>query len=348
MINYSEIDAQELKSRILDAKAKYGKRLIVLGHYYQQDDVIGCADREGDSFELAKIGAESDAEYIIFCGVRFMAESSAILAKPGQRVFLPDLEAGCPLADMADLEQVERAWKALAAASIDNQFIPVAYMNSSAEIKGFCGRLGGIICTSSSAAKAFAWAAAQGKKIFFMPDENLGRNTAASMGMSDGEILQWNPFGDRFPDSETLAKTRMIVWKGHCHVHTFFTRDHIAAVRAKLDGCRVIVHPECSPEVVALSDANGSTAFIKRSVEDAPTGARIAIGTEINLVARLARKHADKMIVPLARSLCPNMFKTSLADLCSVIERLDIANEIRVPEGSAKDARVALNRMLEL
>lgn len=338
MENLSE---QELKRRIEDAKKKFGSRLVILGHYYQQSDVIEFADYEGDSFALAKAGAETDAEFIVFCGVKFMAEASVILAKPGQRVFLPDMDAGCPLSDMAPTEDVLDAWALLEDAGAAKDFLPVVYMNSSSELKSFCGEKGGTVCTSSSAAKAFDWAIEQGKRIFFLPDENLGRNTAREFGIKESEISRW--------DNEKIADVldaRLIVWNGYCHVHTFFTEAHVIAAREKYPGCKIVVHPECSPSVAMLSDGVGSTAYLKKFAEDTPAGSTVVIGTEINLVARLAKNHPDKKIVPLARSLCPNMFKLSLADLCCTLENLGRVNEVFVNEEIAKDAKIALDRML--
>lgn len=342
-------DEALVNKRIHAAKKKFGNDLCILGHFYQQDSVINFADFQGDSFMLAKKGSEIDAKFIVFCGVYFMAESSVILAKQGQRVFLPDMDAGCPLADFASIEQVESAWTSLEKLGFDKQFIPIAYMNSSAAIKAFCGRNDGIICTSSSAGKAFDWAISQNKKIFFVPDENLGRNTAFSKSISGDEIVTWN--GDR-PDgglsSVQINNSKVIVWKGYCHVHTFFTVDQIEIAREKYPNCKIVVHPECSPEVVALADGNGSTAYLKSYVEDAMDGSVILVGTEINMVARLAKENLNKKIYPLARSLCPNMFKISPRDLLNTLEHLGELNEVFVDIEIAKDAKFALERMLKL
>ncbi|MFH0799546.1 MAG: quinolinate synthase NadA [Pseudomonadota bacterium] len=346
---YREMDEAELRRRIAAVKERMGKELLILGHYYQRDEVAGFADIEGDSFALAKEGAESEAKWIVFCGVHFMAEASVILARPGQRVFLPDMDAGCPLADMASIEQVEAAWRALEAAGTAGDFLPITYMNSTAELKAFCGKKGGAVCTSSSASRAFEWATGQGKRIFFFPDENLGRNTARSLLMSDDDVALWDPAvkGGGI-DAAKIRGARLIVWKGYCHVHTYFTPEHVGKARAAYLGCRIVVHPECNPEVVDLSDSQGSTAYLKKYAEDAPDGSTVVIGTEINLVARLARKHPEKKIVPLARSLCPNMFKISLADLCWTLENLGQVNEVFVSEDVARDAKLALDRMLAI
>lgn len=334
----------QISRRIKAIREKFGRDLCILGHYYQQDEVIEFADREGDSFALAKAGAETDAKFIVFCGVHFMAEASVILAKPGQRVFLPDMDAGCPMADMASIEDVEDAWEAIARAGVAEEFLPIVYMNSSAELKAFCGERGGTVCTSSSATRAFDWAMKQGKRVLFFPDENLGRNTALAFGIGLEEISTWNRGG---ANDASIKNSRVIVWDGYCHVHTLFTVKHVEEARQKYPGCKVVVHPECFPEVVSLADGNGSTAYLKKYAEEAPAGSTVVIGTEINMVSRLARRCTDKKIVPLARSLCPNMFKISLADLCLTLEELGKVNEVFVPEDIAQGAKIALDRMLK-
>lgn len=344
---YRSMDDSELQHRIAAVKRRFGSRLLILGHYYQCSEVIDFADHQGDSYALAKAGASSDAEWIVFCGVHFMAESSVILARPGQHVFLPDMDAGCPLADMASVEEVGDAWRVLDDMGIANDFLPITYINSSAALKAFTGRRCGCVCTSSSAASAFDWAIGKGKRIFFFPDENLGRNTAHAKGISDKEIAFWDPH-DIEASAHRVKDMRVVVWKGFCHVHTYFTTGHIEAARAKYPGCKIVVHPECYPNVVGLSDASGSTSFLKKYAEDAAAGLTVVIGTEINLVARLAREHPEKTIVPLARSLCPNMFKVSLADLCFTLDNLGKVNEVFVPDDILRDARVALERMLQI
>ena len=420
--HYQSLDKDELKRRVAQAKKRFGKRLLILGHYYQQDDVIEFADHQGDSYALAKAGAQNrDAQFIVFCGVHFMAETSAILAsRVGealasppvgqasrlstsanrrdacsteapqlQRVFMPDPDAGCPLADMADIEQVEDAWEELqrqeSRSQKPEQIIPITYINSSAELKAFCGKNGGIVCTSSNAGKAFDWAlstphpdplpqgerglypppstgGARGgwpKKIFFFPDEHLGRNTANAKGFKREDMVVWDPYNIPSPNTPSplagegggegdISRAKVILWKGHCHVHTYFTVENIKAAREKYPGCKIAVHPECTEDVVKASDANGSTSFLKKYVEEAPAGSTVIIGTEINMVSRLAKQNPDKKIVPLARSLCPNMFKTSLADLCYTIENLPNVNEIMVPKYIIDDAKIALERMLSL
>ncbi|MFH1829803.1 MAG: quinolinate synthase NadA [Pseudomonadota bacterium] len=347
--SYRGIDEAELDKRISSVRDKLGKDLCILGHYYQRDEVVKWADHQGDSFQLAKYGSETPAKHIVFCGVHFMAEASAILAKPGQRVFMPTLEAGCPLADMADIDQMQMAWRALEDVGAADDFVPVTYMNSSAAIKAFCGSVGGTVCTSSSAGKAFDWAAKQHKKVFFLPDENLGKNTALACGFKPEEIGVWDPnVADYAKQAMRSKEARTIVWKGFCHVHTFFTTEHVAKARSRYPGCKIVVHPECFPEVVDLSDANGSTSFLKKYAEDAPAGSTVVIGTEISFVNRIAKENPDKKVLPLARSLCPNMFRTSLADLCWVLEELGQVNEVRLPERVISEAKKALDRMLAL
>lgn len=343
------MNADELKKRIAVAKEKLGGDLCILCHFYQREEVVPFADHIGDSFQLARAGAGTDAKYIVFCGVHFMAEASVILARGKQRVFLPDMDAGCPLADFATIDQVEAAWDAVQGFGFSKDTIPITYMNSSAALKAFCGRHGGIVCTSSSAARAFQWAFEKADRVFFFPDENLGKNTAYEMGIASHEVVVWDPSAPRGGiDADRIGGARVIAWKGFCHVHTLFTVQHVMNARAKHQGCRIIVHPECSPEVVGLSDGAGSTAYLKEYAEKAPAGSTVVIGTEINMVARLAKAMNDKTILPLARSLCPNMFKTSLADLCFVLEGLPNVNEVFVEDGIIRDARIALDRMLAL
>ncbi len=346
---YRDQSDDDLRARIAAVKKTLGERLCILGHYYQRDEVVSFADFEGDSFELAKKGAATKAQSIVFCGVHFMAESSVVLARQGQRVFLPDMTAGCPLADLAEIDQVNEAWRALEAAGLARDVTPITYMNSSAAIKAFCGAREGIVCTSSSSGKAFDWAFARRNRILFLPDENLGRNTAIAAGIADDEILLWDPtLRDGGVTEADVKRARVIVWKGYCHVHTFFTVDQVRAAREKYAGCTVVVHPECEPAVVNAADGSGSTAYLKEAVEAAPAGATIVVGTEINMVARLAKRHPDKQVLPLARSLCPNMFKISLASLCWTLEALGSVNEVSVPPEIARDAKLALDRMLSL
>lgn len=340
---------EELHARALSAKKKLGDRLCILGHYYQRSEVIQFADKEGDSFALAKMGSEVSAEFIVFCGVHFMAESSVVLAKKDQRVFLPDMDAGCPLADFAVQEQVERAWRELENLGVAADFIPIVYMNSSADVKAFAGRNGGIVCTSSSAGRALSWVRAQGKKAFFLPDKNLCLNTCHTLSIPTREIFVWDQYESNGGlSANDISSASVIAWNGYCHVHTLFTVEHVKNALVKYPSAKIIVHPECDPEVVDVSDASGSTAFIKEYVEDARRDSTIVIGTEINFISRLAKNNPDKKIVPLARSLCPNMFRTSLADLVWTLEEIGEVNEVFVSEKTAKDARLALERMLKI
>jgi quinolinate synthase len=293
---------------------------------------------------------QEKAEHIVFCGVHFMAESARILCRREQRVYLPNLRAGCPMADMASDDQVEDAWKWLGEFLDTATIIPVSYMNSAAALKAFTGVNGGLICTSSNAEKAFQWAFDRGEKVFFFPDEHLGTNTANRLGIPRDERTIYDPIHPP-TNGETFRHAKVILWKGFCHVHTNFTPAHVAMVRDKYPGIKVVVHPECSESVVDIADAVGSTAFITKYVAEQPAGSVIAIGTEINLTSRLADEHPDKTIFELSGQNCPlcvNMFRTTLADLADCLEHLGSKNEIHVASGIAADARLALERMLEL
>lgn len=347
---YKYLNEAALIQKIRDVKTEMGDRLIILGHHYQRDDIIDLSDFQGDSFGLAKLASEQEkAEYIVFCGVNFMAESARVLARSDQKVLLPDSEAGCPLAEFADLEQVEAAWETIGDIIEINTVVPLTYMNSTSEIKAFCGRHGGSVCTSSNAEAAFEWAFQQGTKIFFFPDENLGTNTAANFEIPGDEVVTWNPKEEQGGLTlEEIEQARVFLWKGHCHVHTLFTVRHVTDMQEKYPDAVVVVHPECKRPVVKASDASGSTEFIRKYVEKAPAGQTIIIGTEINFVQRLAKLHQDKTILPLARSLCPNMYKINLQNLCWTVENLDTVNHVHVPEGVALDAKIALDRMLQI
>ena len=349
----------DLVARARAAKEKLGDRLFVLGHHYQRDEVIQFADVTGDSFKLARdAAARPDAEYIVFCGVHFMAESADILTGPQQKVILPDLAAGCSMADMARIAQVERAWEALAAAGVQDLVVPVTYMNSSAAIKAFCGRNGGVVCTSSNAEVALDWAFQQkgaDTKVLFLPDQHLGRNTAVlQLGYSLEECVVWNPLlpgGGLTP--EELAGARMILWKGHCSVHGRFSADVVDELRAKLPDLNVLVHPECQHEVVLKADLVGSTEFIIKTIEAAPSGSSWAIGTELNLVQRLAKAHPDKNIMFLDRNVCycSTMNRIDLPHLVWALENLVdgvVVNQIEVDPQTEADALTALQRMLDL
>ncbi|KUJ45742.1 MULTISPECIES: quinolinate synthase NadA [Micromonospora] len=346
----------DLVARARAAKAALGDKVFVLGHHYQRDEVIQFADVTGDSFKLAReAAARPDAEFIVFCGVHFMAESADILTSDTQRVVLPDLAAGCSMADMAALPQVENAWDVLTELGIAAQTVPVTYMNSSADIKGFVGRNGGVVCTSSNAKRALEWAYQQGEKVLFLPDQHLGRNTAVlEMGFSLDDCVLYDPHkpgGGLTP--EQLRDARMILWRGHCSVHGRFTLDSVNDVRERVPGVNVLVHPECRHEVVNAADLVGSTEYIIRTIEAAPAGSAWAIGTELNLVRRLALAHPDKQIMFLDRAVCycSTMNRIDLPHLVWALEELvagRVVNQITVDADTAHHARVALDQMLAL
>ncbi|WP_049566070.1 quinolinate synthase NadA [Streptomyces sp. SBT349] len=351
----------DLVERARAAKAALGDRLFVLGHHYQRDEVIQFADVTGDSFKLARdAAARPEAEFIVFCGVHFMAESADILTGDDQRVILPDLAAGCSMADMASAEQVAEAWDVLTDAGVANVTVPVTYMNSSADIKAFTGRHGGTVCTSSNARRALEWAfgqAGEDGKVLFLPDQHLGRNTAVrELGMTLEDCVVYNPHrpgGGLTPDQ--LRRARMILWRGHCSVHGRFSLDSVAEVRARIPGVNVLVHPECTHEVVAAADQVGSTEHIISTLDAAPAGSTWAVGTELNLVRRLAARYADqgKEIVFLDRTVCfcSTMNRIDLPHLVWSLESLaagKVVNRIQVDPVTEHDARLALDRMLAL
>jgi len=351
---YRLLEEPELKERIREHKRRFGPKLFILTHHYQRQSIVDLGDFRGDSFGLSQqAAAETQARYIVFCGVHFMAEAAAVLARPDQAVFLPDLRAGCPMADMAAIADVERAWQEIEQAVGPGRTVPLTYMNSDVELKAFCGRHAGAVCTSSNAPAAFDWAFRRGEKILFFPDEHLGRNTAAKKGIP--EALVWDPaqeLGGHTPTA--LRQARVIVWKGYCHVHTFFKPEQVAQRRREFPGARVVVHPECPREVVAAADADGSTEFIIRYARQAPAGATVVVGTEIHLVERLARESApQKKVVALAYSLCPNMYRINLHNLLWVLDSLAAGpelwvNQVTVAEPLRGEARLALDRMLEI
>jgi quinolinate synthase len=350
----------DLVARAVAAKAALGDRVFVLGHHYQRDEVIAFADVTGDSFKLAReAAARPQAEYIVFCGVHFMAESADILTSDAQRVVLPDLAAGCSMADMAVLHQVEQAWDTLADLGLASATVPVTYMNSSADIKGFVGRNKGVVCTSSNAERALRWAFERGgrpdSKVLFLPDQHLGRNTAVlQMGMSLDDCVLYDPHkpGGGLTPAQ-LRDAKMILWRGHCSVHGRFTLDSVREVRSRVPGVRVLVHPECRHEVVLAADEIGSTEYIIRTIDAAPAGSAWAVGTELNLVRRLANAHPDKRIMFLDRTVCycSTMNRIDLPHLVWALEELvagRVVNEIRVDADTAHHARVALDQMLAL
>jgi len=346
----------DLVARAEAAKAKLGERLFVLGHHYQRDEVIQFADVTGDSFKLAQqAAARPEAEYIVFCGVHFMAESADILTSDAQQVILPDLAAGCSMADMATAEQVERCWERLEDLGIAERVVPVSYMNSSADIKAFTGRHGGTICTSSNAQRALEWAFAKGEQVLFLPDQHLGRNTAVrDMGFSLDDCVVYNPHRpDGGLTDEQLRDAKMILWRGHCSVHGRFTPECVDEVRERVPGVNVLVHPECRHEVVEKADYVGSTERIITLLNEAEPGSAWAIGTELNLVKRLAAEHPDKQIVFLDKSVCycSTMNRIDLPHLVWTLEALAdgrVPNVIEVDQDTAHFARVALEQMLAL
>ena len=354
--HYLTLPDHTMDARIAAARARLGSTTILLGHHYQRDEVIRFADFTGDSYKLSKIAAETKASYIVFCGVHFMAESADVLGRDGQQIILPDLNAGCSMADMADITQVEDCWESLERLGLTTAMVPLTYMNSAAAIKAFCGERGGLVCTSSNAQSAFRWAFARGEKILFMPDQHLGRNTAWAMGIPLNEMVVWDPYqinGGVAPDRLRAAK--VVLWKGHCSVHQRFLPDHVDAVRARYPGIQVIVHPECRWEVCQKADALGSTEGLIKRVNDAAAGTMFAVGTEIHLVNRMAQRFAaqNKRVITLDDTgcLCTTMYRISPQHLAWSLENLvegRVVNQIKVRDDVKHWARVALDRMLEI
>ncbi|WP_084265644.1 quinolinate synthase NadA [Actinomadura macra] len=345
-----------LVERAAAAKAALGDRVFVLGHHYQRDEVIRFADVTGDSFKLAQqAAARPDAPYVVFCGVHFMAESADILTAGHQRVILPDLGAGCSMADMATFDQVEECWDVLEDAGIADDVVPVTYMNSSADIKGFVGRHGGVVCTSSNAKRALDWAYSKGRKVLFLPDQHLGRNTAVlEMGLSLDDCVVYSPHRrEGGLTQRQLQDAKMILWRGHCSVHGRFSKESVDDVRARVPGVNVLVHPECRHEVVTAADQIGSTEYIIKTIEAAEPGSSWAVGTELNLVRRLAGAHPDKNVMFLDKTVCycSTMNRIDLPHLVWSLESLvrgEVENVIQVDEETARYARVALDQMLAL
>jgi quinolinate synthase len=352
---YTTASAEELDQWIADAKATLGDRLFILGHHYQRDEVMAYADARGDSYRLAVLAQERpDADYIVFCGVHFMAESADILTRPDQAVILPDLNAGCSMADMADLDEVEEAWEALGDTIDMSRVVPITYMNSSAALKAFVGRNGGAVCTSTNARAVLEWAMERGDKVLFFPDQHLGRNTGHAMGYDESDMRVWDPRKDLGGLSEADCKdATFLLWKGHCSVHQRFRPEHIEAFRSEHPDGVVVVHPECARDVCELADQVGSTDYIIRAIEAQPPGSTIAVGTEIHLVQRLDAEHPDKTVVSLDPLICPcsTMFRIDRAHLAWVLENLvegKVVNRITVDDDTAEQARVALDRMLAI
>ena len=346
----------DLVARATAAKAKLGSKVFVLGHHYQRDEVIQFADVTGDSFKLAReAAARPDAEYIVFCGVHFMAESADILTTAAQKVILPDLAAGCSMADMAQLQQVEAAWEALVDAGVADSTVPVTYMNSSADIKGFVGRHGGVVCTSSNAKTALTWAFERGQRVLFLPDQHLGRNTGVlEMGFDADDCVLYDPHKPSGGLTQAqLGEAKMLLWRGHCSVHGRFTKSSVDEVRIRVPGVNVLVHPECRYDVVTAADYVGSTEYIIKTIENAPAGSAWAVGTELNLVRRLGLAHPDKQIMFLDRTVCycSTMNRIDLPHLVWALEELAegrLVNQITVDPKTAAEARSALDQMLAL
>ena len=351
---YTKASPDALASSIAAAKSALGPRLMILGHHYQREEVMRWADARGDSYGLSRLAADSTAELIVFCGVHFMAESADILTGGRRVVVLPDLNAGCSMADMADIDSVEEAWEELAAVTDVERIVPITYMNSSAALKAFVGRLRGAVCTSSNARAVITWALGQGDKLLFFPDQHLGRNTAYQLGFGRGDTAVWDPRRDLggLEEADVKAAT-FLLWKGHCSVHQRFTTTQVEEFRSAHPAGIVIVHPECASEVVERADQVGSTDFIIKAVAAAPAGSVLGIGTEIHLVQRLAGEHPDRTVVSLDPIVCPcsTMSRIDAAHLAWCLENLvegNVVNQIKVDPDIADQARVALERMLEI
>jgi quinolinate synthase len=352
--SYLLVPDNTLDDRIAAAKAKLGKDVVILGHHYQRDEVVQFAHFRGDSLKLSQQAADTDAKYVVFCGVHFMAESADILRRDKQIVVLPDLSAGCSMADMADIGQLEACWSELGSVLDTRKIIPVTYMNSTAAIKSFTGEHGGSACTSSNAEAVMKWAFTRGEKILFLPDEHLGRNTGFRMGISLDEMIVWDPFEEMGGNTaEDVRKAKVVLWKGYCSVHQRFLPEHVVRVRNEHPGIRVIVHPECRFEVAQAADEIGSTEGIIRSIVKSPAGSQWAVGTELHLVNRLAKELPDRKIMSLDSSMCvcTTMFRITPAHLLWALENLagdKVVNQISVDERTRHYAKIALDRMLSL
>jgi len=354
--DYLVMPDEEIHGRIEAARQELGSRVVILGHHYQRDDVIEHADLTGDSYQLSVMAAQrKDAEYIVFCGVHFMAESADTLGQPHQKVILPDLGAGCSMADMATIEQVEDAWEQLREIGVLREKVaPITYMNSSAAIKAFCGRNGGVVCTSSNAVPLFDVYLKEYDKMFFFPDQHLGRNTGAKFGIPLDKMVLWNPHEELGGNTEEeLRAAKLFLWRGHCSVHGRFKPWHVDKIRKDIPGVQVIVHPECMREVVEISDLNGSTSFIINTVTNAASGTKWAIGTELNLVLRLQKQFPDKEIQLLAPDLCmcATMYRIAPQNLAWAMENIaagNVVNQIKVDNDTKHFALIALERMINL
>jgi len=355
--DYLVLSDEELALRIDAARKEMGSKVVILGHHYQRDDVIRHADLNGDSYQLSVLASQTDAQYIVFCGVHFMAESADILGKASQQVVLPDMGAGCSMADMASIDQVEDAWEQLTEIGVigpNKKIAPITYMNSSAEVKAFSGRKDGGVCTCSNATKVFDQYLQKYDKMFFFPHQHLGRNTGVKFGIELDEMVVWNPKEELGGNTEeALHKAKLILWRGHCSVHGRFKEWHLDKIREELPGVKVLVHPECTYEVVQASDLNGSTSFIINTVSEAEPGTKWAIGTEVNLVNRLAKRFPDKEIRLLAPDLCmcATMYRISPQSLCWALENIvagNVVNEISVSGDTKNESMVALQRMIDM
>ncbi len=366
LASYRSLENEVLQNRIEAVRREFGSQLLILGHHYQQDEVISHSDLRGDSYQLSKMAAESgDCRWIVFCGVHFMAETADIVAnrpdklaqRGGERVqvVLPDMAAGCSMADMAAIDQVETAWEEMSEVIDTNDVTPMTYINSAASLKAFCGRHGGIVCTSSNADAVLKWAFQQRKRVFFFPDQHLGRNTALKMGITNDEMPVWDPHNDDLGGNteKSLQQSKVILWKGHCSVHQMFTADHVRQFRENIDGIKILVHPECMQEVNDLADVSGSTGKIIETVKQSPAGTKWAIGTELHLVNRLKNEHPEQEIHFLSPvvCMCATMYRIDLAHLCWSLENLSAGtpvNIIEVDNETAKWSLVAIERMLDV
>ena len=352
---YRSTPVEELEARILALKAEMGDALLILGHHYQQDEVIQFADLRGDSYKLAQMASQSQScRWIIFCGVHFMAETADILTRPEVDVILPDMAAGCSMADMADLDAVEAAWSDLGDVIDTDDLMPVTYINSAADLKAFCGRHGGIVCTSSNARAVLEWSFAQRKRVLFFPDQHLGRNTARAMGIPLAQMPVWNPNEPMGGHAEAvLRESKVLLWRGHCSVHQMFRPSHVAQFRAQDPNVKILVHPECQMSVVDAADLVGSTEFILKTVNEAPAGSSWAVGTELHLVNRLAAENPDKTVKFLSPMvcMCATMYRIDVPHLAWVMENIAQGtpqNIVKVPDETARWAKLALERMLEV
>ena len=366
LADYKPLSNDELSRRIDAGRQKLGKRLLILGHHYQQDEVIDHADLRGDSYQLSEQAASStECRTIIFCGVHFMAETADILANRPEKiaerdgatvkVILPDMAAGCSMADMAAIRQVENAWQQLGEVIDTQQMIPVTYINSAASLKAFCGKHGGIVCTSSNAAAVIRWAFERGQRVFFFPDQHLGRNTALKMGITNAQMPVWDPYAEEMGGNseQQIIDSRVVLWKGHCSVHQMFRPEHVQQFRNRIPDIKILVHPECPQEVNDLADLSGSTSMILKTVQQSPPGSKWAIGTELHLVNRLKKQHPEQEIHFLSPvvCMCATMYRIDLAHLCWSIENLlegEVVNHIEVDPETAKYSLIALKRMLEV